>query len=363
MNNWNPVLLQLTRWEQLVRCALLVVMVVLPWPARGQLQPRPVWFSTNGGDGVVTKAMTQDRTGNLLIGGVEGGDYLTMKYDANGNLLWKERMQARLGNYSGLNAIAVDDGGNVYITGGLVASRSYTVTICDFFSGCHDYRFYASDQVTIKYNSTGQRQWTATYFERGDRAFVGNAIVVDAQGSVYVAGTATVKYDNAGRQLWLNTNLVTTAVTLDKSGQVCLTGLGGTHKLDPNGNVIWTSPVGGTVMKVDDAGALYLGGLTTTTKLDAHGKTIWTSPLGAYDLALDPSGHVYVTGARVLEAGGLAGPGFGDAGDGCSAAEAGSAAPRAAIPRARKARRLPMFFRPLAPCIVRLEYAPREGRP
>jgi hypothetical protein len=74
--------------------------------------------------------------------------------------------------------------------------------------------------VTIKYNSTGQRQWTATYFERGDRAFVGNAIVVDAQGGVYVAGTATVKYDNAGRQLWLNTNLVTTAVTLDKSGQV-----------------------------------------------------------------------------------------------------------------------------------------------
>ena len=60
-------------------------------------------------------------------------------------------------------------------------------------------------------------------------------------------------------------------------------------------------------------------------------------------------------------AAGFAGTMGGAAGGG--AAAAGRATPRAASPRAKKALRFVRFFRPLALVIVRLEYAPRVGRP
>jgi hypothetical protein len=94
------------------------------------------------------------------------------------------------------SAIAVDDSGNVYVTGG-----SDGVGI-------------GSDYATIKYDSSGQQQWVARYTGFGgygnDTAY---AIAVDHSGNVYVTGRspgigtaedyATVKYNSAGQQQWV----------------------------------------------------------------------------------------------------------------------------------------------------------------
>ena len=58
-----------------------------------------------------------------------------------------------------------------------------------------------------------------------------------------------------------------------------------------------------------------------------------------------------------------AGFGLGFGGGGCSAAGSRKRRAQGCNPEGQKARRFVRFFRPLALCIVRLEYAPREGRP
>ena len=69
-------------------------------------------------------------------------------------------------------------------------------------------------------------------------------------------------------------------------------------------------------------------------------------------------------GRRARCAGGLGGWRIGRAFAALIGGQAGHAeTPRTARPRATKPRRLVRFFRPLALVIVRLEYAPRGGRP
>ena len=99
---------------------------------------------------------------------------------------WVARYNGPPNEYDEGQAVAVDDSGNVYVTG---------------YSG--------GDYVTIKYDTSGQEKWVARYNSGSARA-----IAVDASGNVYVTGLstnsngnvacATVKYDSGGgRQEWL----------------------------------------------------------------------------------------------------------------------------------------------------------------
>jgi len=166
---------------------LFVSALALPGSLLGQVQPQQVWSATAGGTGAIPKAMALDASGNIVVAGYDAGDYLTAKFDSNGNLLWSARENGRVGDIAlapGVTAVALDAAGNVYVTGGLGGSRSYTVTYC-FFT-CTTYHLNASDQVTVKYSSNGHRQWISTYYEPGDNSFYGNAIAVDGSGNAYV---------------------------------------------------------------------------------------------------------------------------------------------------------------------------------
>jgi hypothetical protein len=110
------------------------------------------------------------------------GSAVTVKYDANGNQLWISSNNAQ--------AIAVDTGQNVYITG------------------------VGGNFVTMKLSGQGSNVWTQTW-NPTSLANVGEAIAVDSSSNVYVAGQETVplypsafarmdtlKYDANGNQLW-----------------------------------------------------------------------------------------------------------------------------------------------------------------
>jgi len=254
-------------------------------------------------------------------------DYATIKYDSRGNELWVARYNGPGNNIDDARALAVDDVGNVYVTGSSRGDRGNGIR---------------EDYATIKYDSDGNELWVARYtgLEDGDNAAV--AIGIDGRGNVYVTGQsnsrkgdldfATVKYDSEGHEIWVARyngpgNGVDNADTLvvDASGNVYVTGNSrgnkghddyATIKYDTNGNQLWVaryddgSP---TALAVDNAGNVYVTGFSRanndlngylTIKYDNAGNQLWTAAYKlpgsgdhvAYAIAVDGEGNVCVTG-------------------------------------------------------------------
>ena len=153
-------------------------------------------------------------------------DYLTIKYNSAGDTVWTLRYDGPEGSYDIAAALTVDDDGNVYITGESCGSGT------------------SSDYGTIKYTSAGILEWTARYngpASTGDQA---NAIAVDHWDNVFVTGRSyanepytpeydylTIKYDASGNEQWTarydgtgHTQDEANAIVVDHDGYVCITG-------------------------------------------------------------------------------------------------------------------------------------------
>jgi alpha-tubulin suppressor-like RCC1 family protein len=168
--------------------------------------------------------MALDDAGNVYVTGYSyygsstGTDYTTVKYDSDGSQIWVARYSGLASGVDEANAIAVDGLGNVYVTG-------YS---------------YGSGYATIKYDRDGNQLWVARY--SGPEAYwaEARAIAVDGSGNIYVTGyvadgaqkdIATVKYDTNGNQVWvaryngeLNYDDEPYAVALDAKGNVYVAG-------------------------------------------------------------------------------------------------------------------------------------------
>lgn len=258
-----------------------------------------------------------DSSGNVYVTGKsydgQGNDYdyayRTVKYAGNRTLLWTSRYNGPGGDDDVAQAIALDNEGNVYVTG-----KSY--------NGNHTDYAYA----TVKYDSSGKQLWAARYDGAGTKDDIAYALAVDNVGAVYVTGTsggdyATVKYDKDGNQRWVaryadpdGSEDVAVAIGLDGAGNVYVTGRSGsdfaTVKYDSYGGQRWVARYGGEAkaMAVDVQGNVYVAGTSNyqyaTIKYDTNGNQLWVSGyLGKSSgdgdiraIALDGSGNVYVTG-------------------------------------------------------------------
>ncbi len=123
-------------------------------------------------------AIVVDNSDNVIITGssmsLTSRDYATVKYNPSGTQLWASRYDGTGSNEDRAYAIVVDNSDNVYVTG---SSRSTQ------FAGSEDY-------ATLKYNNAGTQVWVTRYNGTGnseDRAY---AIVVDNSDNVYVTGTS-----------------------------------------------------------------------------------------------------------------------------------------------------------------------------
>jgi len=228
-----------------------------------------------------------DKYGKVYATGVSWGgttkeDYATVKFSEDGDYMWAVRFDGSGHNLDYASAIAIDNDGNIYVTGW---SRSST-------------NLGSEDYCTIKYNSNGVQQWVKYYdgangvdCEYYDYA---KAICVDAAGNVYVTGIsvnnsnnedfATVKYSASGTQLWVkryngpsNMQDEAFAMFVDDAGNVYVTG--GSQQTNK--------------------GYDYL-----TVKYNSAGTQLWTARYDASsgndiasDIKVDLYGNVFITGS------------------------------------------------------------------
>ncbi len=280
-------------------------------------------------------AIAVDTAGNTYVTGMDvgtgsGADYVTIKYNANGDTVWLRRYNGPANNTDGASAIAVDRTGNVYVTG---SSRSATAF---------------DDYATIKYNSNGVQQWVARYNGAGNDADEAKAIAVDRQGNVYVTGYSyssganndylTIKYNSSGDTTWVrqfngsgNSADYAYAIAVDESSNVCVTGgsYGSgtslditTVKYNSTGVQEWLTRYNGSgngsdvayAMVLDNANNIYVTGTTYSTGTTADFATIkynsggipqWVQRYNgtgngsdnASAIAIDDANNIYVTGS------------------------------------------------------------------
>jgi hypothetical protein len=269
--------------------------------------------------------MAVDSTGNVHVtGGCRTAtsyiDYLTIKYDTDGNTLWEAWYDAGRDDHS--RAIAIDNEGNVYVTGRAVGYETQTID-------------------TVKYDSGGNVLWCAIYHETGAHGTWPNPsdIAVDPAGNVYVTGICTrssdnyqnyltIKYDSSGTEIWAvhyerpyTGSTSYPSLVVDSDGNIYIAGdvyidetcWGSlTIKYNTDGQMIWDAIYNGSSAKaiaVSPAGNVYVTGIIPndcfTIKYDSLGNEEWVAIYSgtgfpsfdnATGIVLDSSENVYISG-------------------------------------------------------------------
>ena len=119
-----------------------------------------------------------DSQTNVLVTGKDGNDYPdfyygTYKINTNGSTLWSNYYPQPPVGVSVATSVAVDSANNSYVTGYSPGTNS------------------ENDIVTMKYGPNGNQLWLQRYSSPGNGNAAGNAIAVDSNGNVYVAGYDT----------------------------------------------------------------------------------------------------------------------------------------------------------------------------
>lgn len=160
----------------------------------------PVWtarYDSGGEDAFLSdepEAVVVDSDGNVIVvATVENDDFtndwMTLKYDSNGNLLWSARFAGDAGGQDLVQGVVVDGAHNVTVLG--------TTTTDD----------ETTDYATVQYDgATGAVRWTQTYDGGANRSDDPIAIAFDKSNrEILVTGRASEPTPTGGS----NSNIVT----------------------------------------------------------------------------------------------------------------------------------------------------------
>lgn len=236
----------------------------------------------SGDNNQFARGIAVDPNGNVYVGGSSYDMYLLLKYSNQGELIWDVTYDCGYENgYCFISDLVLDEAGMIYVTGD---SRE---TEDSYF-----------DITTVKYNANGDRVWATRFKKDAEVDYWGHQIKVDANGNVYVAGTAIkeritrsdyliIKYDPNGMKLW--------HVIYDGPGDGDdYTEMIQALALDSEGNAYVT----GRSLGVDT------GYDITTIKYSPDGEELWVARYDSqsyrrdwgWDIAVDEEGNVYVAG-------------------------------------------------------------------
>jgi uncharacterized delta-60 repeat protein len=142
--------------------------------------------------------VTTDNTNNIYVAGRSsslGTGYtgiLVIKYTSSGDTVWTGKCDIS-GSHFTPWGMAVDNSGNVYVTGDVSHSR-------------------AIDAFILKFTADGEFAWVKYFNGSGNGTDQAKAIALDKAGNVYISGETdvagmnndyfTIKYDPAGDTIW-----------------------------------------------------------------------------------------------------------------------------------------------------------------
>ncbi len=299
------------------------------------------WVSNFGGnnftDGCLTNAkgiaVTVDNSGYSYVTGfcdegTNGRDIVVIKYDENGDTLWARSYNGTANSDDAGFGICVDASGSVYVVGSAMNTGKYY------------------DLTLLKYSSTGELIWVQSY--SGTENYTedkGLGIAVDSDGNIYVTGyctnsdlktdIVTQKYDSDGNRVWSaledgsdDMDSQGLGIAVDNTGNVCVTGYISTEnsgldiitvKYDSSGSQLWIAAFNGTGNGEDKAFGIasdgddnvYITGYTTNDNIDyailrysSSGTLDWSASYNgagngedkSFGIAVDENDNTYVTG-------------------------------------------------------------------
>lgn len=257
-------------------------------------------------------AIAVDKDGNVYVAGTGeaqwgspvheysggAGDCLVARLNDRGDLLWHTFLGGT--GSDGCRAIAVDDGGHVYVTG--ESASAWTESIRTYGGG-------SSDCFVAKLDNKGAVLWNTSL--GGPLYDGGYSLAVDSYENVFIVGNSV--------ETW---------------GSPIISHTGGNHdgfaaRLDKNGKLLWNTFFGSDdydgcySVSVDESGNVYVTGESFSewgapihgfvrgyygdydayvAKLDPHGSMRWNTFIGGTGsdygrgITLDTEGNVYVTG-------------------------------------------------------------------
>jgi len=291
----------------------------------------PTWYQTIAGSSYESgHSIAVDSSGNVYVTGYYNStspvslgnglvlpstyldDVYIVKYDTSGTAQWYQTIAGRGSPSSrdGGRSIAVDSGGNVYVTG------NYNSTTAVSLGNNLSLPFsYGSEAYIVKYDTSGTAQWYQTI--SGTSFDIGYGIAVDSSGNVYATG----RYESS-----------TTTVSLGNGLELPVSSTTDAYivKYDTSGTAQWYQTIAGSSsdiafgIAVDSSGSVYATGFYNSTtavslgnnlslpvssgddvfivKYDTSGTAQWyqtisgTSNHTGYGIAVDSGGNVYATG-------------------------------------------------------------------
>lgn len=268
-------------------------------------------------------AITSDSKGNLIVVGSTDSlinktkDFLIIKYDNAGKILWEQRYDT--GSRDEPYAVGIDSKGDILVTG--KAARKF---------------------LTLKYSSDGKLLWTNHDGKGSDDGAV--SLAIDSKDNVVVTGYSkevvygyyTLKYDKNGKMIWRKywrpaETEIGRAVAIDSEDNMIVLGVATNakderawddytfyaFKYDQKGKVLWQYKYGVAYDRaepysivVDSKDNIFFIGFASknhnydfyVVKTDKDGKLIWdkTYDMHQFDIcygsAIDSQDNILLTG-------------------------------------------------------------------
>ena len=220
------------------------------------------------------------------------GDITLTKRDTDGNLLWSEKYdQTDNSKWEKATWVAVDNLGNVYVSGTLMSGYSNPVNAAS---------------ILMKFDTNGNLVWRNVYENSFDGSYTKKCLI-DSDNNIYVLGmgsgpagfvTKVKKFTPEGLALWTYYDAdgigapINFKFTPDNglviTGRAIFGSVNGYAKIDLDGNKIWSFP-GVNSLTIGDSdgdefGNTYLvhgefitNGGTTVKKISPTGSLIWSN--------------------------------------------------------------------------------------